>query len=137
MSTSKSINVSVIAARILLGLIFFVFGLNFFFHFIPSGPQPEGKAGAFIGGLFQSGYLFQLIKTVEVLAGILLLTGLYVPLVLVVLMPISLNIFLFHSLLQPSGAAITISSLILLLQFFLAWQYRNYYKQLFIAKPAL
>jgi putative oxidoreductase len=137
MSTKKTIHLPVLAARILLGLIFFIFGLNFFLHFIPNAAQPEGKAAAFLGGLFQTGYIFQLIKTIEVLAGAFLLLGLYVPLVLVVLMPISLNIFLFHSILEPGGMSVSISSLILLLQFFLAWHYRSYYKQLFIAKPAL
>jgi putative oxidoreductase len=124
-------------ARIILGLIYFVFGLNFFFHFIPAGAQPSGKAAAFLGGLFQSGYLFQLIKVIEITAGALLLMGRYVPLVLVVLMPISLNIFLFHSVLEPTGAALVISSLILVLQLFLAYRYQRYYRQLFIAKSAL
>lgn len=124
-------------ARILLGLIYFVFGLNFFFHFIPGGAQPSGKAAAFLGGLFQTGYVFQLVKIIEITAGALLLIGRYVPLVLVVLMPISLNIFLFHSVLEPTGSALVLSSLILVLQLFLAWKYQRYYKQLFIAKPVL
>ena len=137
MNTLKNAYVSVIFTRILLGLIFLIFGLNFFLHFMPTGPQPDGKAGQFLGGLFQTGYIFQLIKSVEVLAGAMLIANLFVPLVLVVLMPISLNIFLFHSFLEPGVMSISISSLILLLQLFLAWNYRNYYRQLFIARPAL
>src|ERR1035438_1418462 len=124
MSLSKSLNVSVLTARILLGLIFFIFGLNFFFHFIPNNSQPEGKAAAFIGGLFQSGYLFPLIKVIEVLSGIFLLTGLFIPLVLVVLMPISINILLFHSILEPGIMPISISYLILISQIWLAWNYK-------------
>jgi putative oxidoreductase len=137
MSLSKSLNVSVLTARILLGLIFFIFGLNFFFHFIPNNSQPEGKAAAFIGGLFQSGYLFPLIKVIEVLSGIFLLTGLFIPLVLVVLMPISINILLFHSILEPGIMPISISYLILISQIWLAWNYRDYYRQLFIVRPAI
>lgn len=129
--TSKRLPATI--ARIILGLIFFVFGLNFFFHFIPeNGPMPTGNAGAFVGGLFQSGYFFPLLKTVEVLAGIFLLLGLFVPLVLVVLMPITLNIFLFHSVLVPSGLVIAL--FILLIHLYLAWVYRSYYRQLFIPK---
>jgi hypothetical protein len=137
MATSQTIRVSVVTARILLGLVFFIFGLNFFLHFLPMGPQPDGKAGQFLGGLFQSGYIFQLIKSIEVLSGALLIAGFFVPLVLVVLFPLSLNIFLFHSVLEPGVASLVISSLILVLQLFLAWNYRNYYRQLFIPRPAL
>src|ERR1700712_1089806 len=97
MTMPRSNNLIATIARIVLGLIFLVFGLNFFLHFIPAGSPPEGRAAAFAGGLFQSGYLFQLIKVIEVTLGILLLLGKYVPLVLVVLMPISVNIALFHS----------------------------------------
>jgi len=136
MSTTKSTNSIALAARILLGLIFFIFGLNFFLHFIPQGPAPTGLAGAFLGGLFQSGYLFPLIKVIEVLGGAFLLIGRFIPLVLVILMPISLNIFLFHSILEPGGLPITISLLILISQFYLAWVYRAYYKQLFTARAS-
>ena len=137
MSSSKSTNISILIARIILGFIFFIFGLNFFFHFIPSNSQPEGKAAAFLGGLFQSGYIFPLIKVIEIVAGALLLINRYVALVLIVLMPISINILLFHSVLEPGGTPTTISVLIIVTQLFLAWSYRNSYKQLFLAKPAL
>ncbi|HLK27008.1 MAG TPA: DoxX family membrane protein [Puia sp.] len=137
MDTSKSSKISVLIARIILGLIFFVFGLNFFFHFIPNNSQPEGKAAAFLGGLFQSGYIFPLVKVIETICGALLLANRYVALVLVILMPISINILLFHSVLQTGGMPTTISFLIIISQLYLAWAYRDYYKQLFIAKPAL
>ncbi|HEY4874458.1 MAG TPA: hypothetical protein VIH86_02705 [Puia sp.] len=137
MSTSKTTYIPVLIARIILGLIFFVFGLNFFFHFIPNNSQPEGKAAAFLGGLFQSGYFFPLIKIIETISGILLLANRYIALILIILMPISINILLFHSVLEPGGTPITISLLIIVTQLFLAWSYRNSYKQLFIAKPAL
>jgi putative oxidoreductase len=124
-------------ARLLLGLIYFVFGLNFFLHFIPNQGKPSEGAAHFWGALFQTGYLFQLIKTIEILSGALLLAGRYNPLVLVVLMPISINIFLFHSLLEPTSAGIIISSLIMVLHLFLVWRYRSQYKQLIVARPVL
>jgi uncharacterized membrane protein YphA (DoxX/SURF4 family) len=135
-SASPSTNIAATIARILLGLIFFIFGLNFFFHFIPAGPMPEGKAAAFVGGLFQSGYLFPFLKVVEVTSGILLLANRYVPLVLVVLMPISINIFLFHTQLFPTVPTVIISILIIVSQLYLAWVNRNSYRQLFISRPA-
>jgi hypothetical protein len=49
------------AARLLLGAIFFVFGLNGFLHFIPQ-PPPTGLAAVFAGGLGASGYFFPLLK---------------------------------------------------------------------------
>ena len=126
---------SITIPRIVLGLIYFVFGLNFFLHFIPqSGPAPEGAAAAFTGGLFQSGYFFPFLKSVEVVFGLLLLLGWLVPLSLVVLMPISVNILLFHLLLAPAGFPVILSLLIVILNLFLAWHYRNYYIQLFKVK---
>ncbi len=69
------------AARLFLGLVFTVFGLNFFLHFLPMPPAPP-RAAAFAGALFASGYLFPLLKATEVVAGLLLLGGLFVPLAL-------------------------------------------------------
>lgn len=110
------------AARILLGLIFTVFGANYFFHFIPMHEMPE-VAGKFMMGLGASGYFFPFMKTVEIVCGVLLLSGLYVPLALTVLAPIVVNIFLFHLLLAPGGVAIAIA--ILAIELFLAWSYRS------------
>ena len=135
--TSKIKTTSVIGSRILLGLIFFVFGLNFFFHFLPTPPALDGPAGAFTGGLFQSGYFFPMLKVTEVILGAFLLAGILVPISLVILMPISVNILLFHLFLAPNNAAIGI--IILVLHIYLAWNYRSYYKPLFQIKasPAL
>jgi putative oxidoreductase len=92
------------AARLLLGAIFAVFGLNGFLHFLPV-PPPEGLAATFLGGLGASGYMFPLIKGSELLAGIALLSNRFVPLALTVLAPIVLNIVAFHALLAPAGMA--------------------------------
>ena len=126
---------SVVAARIVLGLIYFVFGLNFFLHFIPMPPSSGSVADAFLGGLFQSGYFFPMLKSIEVVLGAFLLIGLFVPLALVVLMPISLNIFLFHAFLTPGNA--TMGIVIVLVHLYLAWSYRDYYKPLFNRKASV
>ncbi len=130
MSTTKK-NIALVIARTLLGLVYVVFGFNYFFHFI-TGPMPEGKAAAFIGGLFQSGYFFPMMKVIEIALGLLLLINLFAPLALVVLMPITLNIFLYHSILVPSG--FIMAAVMMILHLFIAWKYRSYYKPLFVQK---
>jgi hypothetical protein len=88
-------------ARYLAGLIFLVFGLNGFLHFIPF-PPPSGVAGQFMGALFASHYL-TLIFGVQVIAGALLLANRFVPLALAILAPVIVNILAFHVLMAPSG----------------------------------
>ncbi|MDB5216003.1 MAG: hypothetical protein JWO86_3930 [Myxococcaceae bacterium] len=112
----------ILAARVLLGLIFLVFGLNGFFHFLPQPPM-SGPPAAFAGALFASGYMFPLLKGTEVIAGVLLLSGRLVPLALTVLAPVVVNIVAFHLFLAPSGLALPI--LIVALGVFLAWSYRS------------
>lgn len=112
----------ILAARVLLGLIFLVFGLNGFFHFLPQPPM-SGPPAAFAGALFASGYMFPLLKGTEVIAGALLLSGRLVPLALTVLAPVVVNIVAFHLFLAPSGLALPI--LIVALGVFLAWSYRS------------
>jgi len=89
-------------ARILLGLVFFVFGLNGFLQFMPMGPMPTGLAGQFVGALFQSHY-FWVVAGLQVIGGALLLINRYVPLGLVLLGPVIVNILLYHLLLFPTG----------------------------------
>lgn len=121
----------VLGARILLGLVFFVFGLNFFLNFIPPHPMPPA-AGAFAGALFASGYLFVVLKVVEVASGLLLLAGRFVPLALALLAPIVVNINLFHAFLAPSGLPLAL--LVLVLEIFLAWSYRAAFRPMLRAR---
>ncbi len=117
-----------LGARIILGLIFVIFGSNYFFHFIPLPPLPE-KAQAFMGGLAGAGYFFPLLKITEVACGILLLLNSLTPLALVILAPISLNILMFHMTLAPEGTPI--SMLIVGLHAFLGLMYFGHFKPLF------
>jgi putative oxidoreductase len=90
-----------IIARYLLGLIFVVFGLNGFLHFIPASP-PSGVAGQFFGALYVSHYL-PVIFLLQLIPGIFLLLNRFVPLALTLLAPIIVNIFFFHALMAPNG----------------------------------
>jgi putative oxidoreductase len=93
--------ISTLIARILLGLLFLVFGLNGFLHFIPM-PPPSGLAGQYMGVLFVSHYMV-LVFLVQVVGGALLLANRFVPLALILLGPVLVNILLFHSLMAPAG----------------------------------
>jgi uncharacterized membrane protein YphA (DoxX/SURF4 family) len=123
-----------VAARLLLGLIFFVFGLNGFFHFLPQPPAP-GPAMAFGGALAATGYMFPLIKGTEVAVGALLLSGRFVPLALTVLAPVVVNIVGFHLFLAPGGLPLAL--LVLALGLYLAWTERAAYAPLFVSRTGV
>jgi uncharacterized membrane protein YphA (DoxX/SURF4 family) len=122
------------AVRLFLGLVFTVFGLNFFLHFIPAPPSPP-RAASFAGALFASGYLFPLLKTTEVIAGLLLLSKRFVPLALAVLAPIVINIVGFHLVLAPSGAPLAL--VLLAAELYLAWSYRAAFAPMLHARTPL
>jgi putative oxidoreductase len=129
--------IAVLIARVLLGLVYLVFGLNFFFHFsfIPSAHTPAGPAGAFEMGLIGTGYFFQYMKVVEIICGLFLIINRYTAFFNLVIFPISLNIFLFHLILVPAGAPMGI--IIILLNLFLGFAYRKYYSSMFTAVPTV
>jgi len=114
-----------LVARILLGLMFLVFGLNYFFQFMPTPPVPEA-AGNFFGCLAAAGYFLPFLKVVETLCGLLLLIGRYVPLALTVLAAVVANILAFHLALAPGG--ILFGAIALVLGVYLAWAYRSSFK---------
>ena len=93
--------IAALISRILLGLLFLVFGMNGFLHFIPM-PPPSGLAGQYMGALSLSRYLV-FVFAVQVVGGALLLANRFVPLALTLLGPILVNILLFHSLMAPKG----------------------------------
>ncbi len=127
-SKSKAIIISALVARLLLGAIFLVFGLNGFFHFIPM-PTPTGTAAEFAFGLAKAGYLFPLMSAIQVLCGVFLLSGSLVPFALLILFPITLNIFFFHALLAPAGLGMAV--LIMAAHILLAVYYWPVYKPIF------
>ncbi len=95
-------------ARILLGLIFLVFSLNYWLQFIPIPGQPEGSHGAsFMGAIFATKFLM-LVKILQLTSAVLLLAGRYVNLALTLLGPIIVSIALFHFLIAPGNYGLTI-----------------------------
>ena len=123
-------------ARVLLGLVFFVFGLDGFLHFFPQPTTPPpADAMAFALALIKTGSMFPLIKGTEVLGGVLLLANRFVPLALVLLAPVIVNIVAFNTLLAPSGAPI--AWVILALELGLAWAYRRAYQSLLASRVSI
>ena len=122
-----------LVVRILLGLLFTFSGIAFFFT---TPPPLEGDMATFFAGLAASKYFFFLLKGTETVCGLLLVSGFFVPLALVVLAPIALNIFLVHSFLAPSGVplALAVGAALVYLAFF-SPSYSPVVKGLFVMKP--
>jgi uncharacterized membrane protein YphA (DoxX/SURF4 family) len=99
-------------ARILLGLMFFVFGLNGFLNFIPAPPTLPEPAGAFNTAMRVSHFTW-FVSGVQVICGILLLTNQYVPLAIVTLAAVLANILVFHLTMLPMGFPLAIVTTIL------------------------
>jgi putative oxidoreductase len=114
-------------ARLLLGLIFVVFGLNGFLNFI-KGPMPSGLAAQFVGALVLSHY-FWVVAAIQVAGGVLLLVNRYVPLALVLLGPVIVNILLYHVFLNLSGA--TLAAVVTVLWFIVFYGKRQYFSGIF------
>lgn len=120
-------------ARFLLGLVFFVFGLNGFLHFIPMGKMPEGLAGQFSTVLMQS-HFFLFVSALQVVGGVLLLVNRYVPLGLTLLGPVIVNIVLFHLLMERTGLPLAI--VVLILWGILVFRHRQHFSGLFVQRTS-
>ena len=118
-------------ARLLLGLISVVFGLNGFLNFLNMGPLPSGFAGQFIIALAASHY-FWVIAGLQVVGGVLLLVNRFVPLALVLLGPVIVNILLYHIFLNRSGAQLAI--LVTILWFIVFYGHRQYFSGIFVQR---
>ena len=111
-----------IIARILLGLVFVVFGSNAFLHFLPMPPLPQGVTGEYLHAFFASGYVY-VIGGFQVIGGLLLLIGRFVALGLTILAAIIVNIWAFHLLMAPEGLPPAV--VVTILELFLVWSYRD------------
>jgi putative oxidoreductase len=117
----RAMKVATIIARILLGLVFVVFGSNAFLHFIPMPPM-QGPSGAFIGAMAETGYL-KVVAALQVAGGLILLVGRFVPLGLTLLGPVIVNILCFHIFMDRSGLPLAL--LVAVLALFLLWRNRT------------
>jgi uncharacterized membrane protein YphA (DoxX/SURF4 family) len=123
-----------IVTRVLTGLLFATTGLNGFLMFMPA-PDPSTMAPegvAFSAALYATGYMLQLSSGVQLLAGLLLVAGRFVPLALALLAPVVVNIFLFHVFLEPSGMVVAV--LVVAAEIGLAWAYRDRFRPMLQAR---
>lgn len=118
-------------ARLLLGLMFLVFGLNGIHPFMPSPPLPGGLAGQFVGALMGSHYTI-FVASLQVVSAVLFLVNRYIPLALTLIGPVIVNIILFHALMFPAGIQMGILAAICWLIVF--WRVRSAFAGIFQAK---
>ena len=126
---------AVLAARVLVGLMFTVFGANFFLKFADIPPPPsDSVAMTYLAGIMiPSGYLAA-VKVLEITGGVLLLSGRYPLVGVTILTPISLNILFYELfLLHAPGPG----HLLFPLCAFLVWAYRSHFASVFAAKPTI
>jgi putative oxidoreductase len=124
--------ITALIARLLLGLVFLVFGANGFLKFM-SGPLPSGLARQFLSVLVQSHYDL-VVSTVQVAGGTLLLANRYVPLALVLLGPVIVNIFFFHLLMDLSGLPYAI--VVIILWGAVALRHRQHFSGIFVQRAS-
>jgi len=109
-------------ARIGLGLVFVLFGLNKLLPFLPQ-PPISGPPAQFFGALFATGYMIPLVALTEIAGGLMLVSGRFVPLGLTLLAPVVVNIVAFHLFLAPAGLGMPV--VVLAMEVYLAWAYRD------------
>src|SRR5215813_5151947 len=119
--------------RILLGLMFLVFGLNGFLNFMPQPKDLPQEIITVMGALMKAGYM-TVVSGAEVLIAVLLLTNRFVPLALTLLAPILVGILTFHTFIAP--ATIVPSIVVTMMELYLAWAYRGAFRPMLRAKTS-
>jgi putative oxidoreductase len=121
----------VIITRVVLGLLFMVSAVSYFFNLMPAQPMGE-KAQLFVTGLMASGYLMPVVKVIETVCAISFLSNRFIPIAKVIIFPITVNILLFHAFMAPAGVFIPL--LIFAGNIFLAYVYRRNYDLMLSAR---
>lgn len=127
--------IAMIIVRTLMGLLFLVSSVTYLLMVqgvIPAPEIPPGVLKNFTDGLAGTGYFMPLLKITEFVCAILLLTGRFVPLALVILSPIIINILMVHTFLDRS--TLVVALVMVLAQIFLAYCYRDAFKPLLTSK---
>lgn len=125
-------------ARLVLGILFLVFGLDYFFNFIPgivSLPHLTKHADSYLDALNKAEYFFPILKTIEVLGGLGLMINRYTAMFIIGLFPVTFNIFMFDVFLGPQ--LLVLGGLMIAMNIFLLIAYRRYYRFLFTPKPVI
>ncbi|HEV7381274.1 MAG TPA: DoxX family membrane protein [Dyadobacter sp.] len=123
--------IAVIIIRSLLGFIFTASAVVVLFNLVQAPPL-TGNVKTFNDGLMATGYFIPMLKIIELVCGLALLSGLYVPLALVILFPVTVHIFVYHVAMMPDG--LPVAAFLLLANLFLAYHHRQSYVPLFRAR---
>lgn len=118
-------------SKILLGIIFFVFGGAGLLNLFPPPPDMPQKLQTFMAGIESSGYFIPFLKLTETVCGLLLLLNIAPALILVILAPISLHILLVHSILTPGLQNLILPVFIIFMHISAATKYWKVYRPLF------
>ena len=121
-------------ARILLGLVFFVFGGTGLLNLFPPPPDMPQALQTFMNGIMSTGYFFPVLKGTETLCGLMLLANIAPAIALVILAPITVQILLLHGFLTPGIQNLVVPILVLVLHLVAAKGYWSVYRPLFKAK---
>ena len=121
--------------RILLGLIYFVFGgmglaMSMGLIHMPFPALPQAADG-FMKGIMGTGYFFPFLKITETTCGFFLLAKISAPFALLVIAPVTLNILLFHAFLTPGLSELALPLVMVTAQILAMSAYWKIYKQLF------
>lgn len=103
--------IATIIVRVLLGAMMLFASISYFFN-LGEQPVPTGDMATLMGGLMASKYMFPLVKSIELIAGLMLVSGKFVKLGTLLLLPISVNIFLIHTVTQVSDLPVAIFVLV-------------------------
>lgn len=123
--------IATIIVRTLLGALFLFASISYLFNLMPQ-PELTGNVKLFMDGMLATGYMMNFIKITELVCGLAFVTGFFAPLAAVVIAPITLNIFLFHMMVEPSGRPVAI--FVLLANLFLGYVYGDKYKPILSPK---
>ena len=122
---------AIIIIRTLIGLLLLFASISFFLKLAPE-PEVTGNFKAFNVGLVASTYIMPLAKSIELLCGVAFVTGRYVTLASILILPITINILFIKYFLSPEG--IPTALFLFLGNMFLIYNHWDNYKSLFIAK---
>jgi putative oxidoreductase len=122
--------IATIIVRVLLGAFMLFASISYFFDLMPE-PVFTGNMKTFSDGLVASGYLMPLAKSVELICGLSIISGKFMKLFAVILVPVTLNILLINVFMMPDGTPI--AAVLFLANLFLIYSNWNSYKHLFTA----
>lgn len=123
--------VATIIVRLLLGGMMLFASLAYFFQFGPEQPKPTGDLATLMAGFMASKYIFPVAKAIELIAGLTIISGKFMKIGLIILLPITINIFLIHVVVSKTD--IPMAAAILLANLFLIYSNWNSYKHFFTA----